>query len=61
MNLVSNPVHIEILIPLVASEQEFIRLAVQEALKRFRLKHSDHPRPVQPPTDHPLALSEQVG
>lgn len=53
--------YIDIRIPHTVTEQEFLRLAVQAAARKFRELHADALSPVQRPGAEIIVTSAQAG
>jgi hypothetical protein len=53
--------YIDIHIPRAATEQEFLRLAVQAAARKFRELHADPGLPVRHPDAEIIATPPQAG
>jgi hypothetical protein len=61
MDLIPHVSHIDIRVPHAATEQEFLRLAVQVAARKFRELHADAPSPLRLPGAEIIATPLQAG
>jgi hypothetical protein len=61
MSFIFDVPYIDIHVPLAASEQEFLRLAVQAAARRFRELQTQSLSSFQPPGPEILATPSQIG
>lgn len=61
MNLIPHVSHIDIRVPHATTEQEFLRLAVQAAARRFRELRADAASLIQRPGTELIATPPQAG
>lgn len=61
MDLIPHVSHIDIRIPHAVTEQEFLRLAVQAAARKFRELHADPSSSVRRPATEIISTPPQVG
>lgn len=61
MDLIPHVSHVDIRVPHAVTEQEFLRLAVQAAARKFRELHANALSPVQRPGAEIIATPAQAG
>lgn len=61
MGFIPQVSYIDIRIPHAGTEQEFLRLAVQAAARKFRELHADASSPVRRPDAEIIAIPAQAG
>ena len=61
MNLIPHVSHIDIRVPHATTEQEFLRLAVQAAARKFRELQANPPSPVRHLDTEIIAIPPKAG